>query len=370
MFKTILPGNNIVYHFIPYKNLDNHIHLIKATNCTLYIARLAQLQNCRIFIHGNNSSLFIGDSLMGNADIFVYEKSCVYIGNRIYINGHGGRQAIRCSGHSNIIIGNNCAISTDVEITTTDVHLIYDKNTRARINTEASIFIGDHVWLSREVKVFKKARISSGCICAARSIVTGHTYPPNSLISGVPGIIRKAGEIFWLSPSSYFFSEEEIKHYSLLEENNPMFRNACYIHTSGESISATDLETTLKSQQDSHSKISFLYDRLYSNCKHNRFAWMGDNNEPKLLEYKDRLSTLPVTSPPLPQKEENINIASSDIFVLLYERKIRRKLFFYRLMSHITFGQNKAHYKSKKKFLRQVLNKIDKLKITAERMFF
>jgi acetyltransferase-like isoleucine patch superfamily enzyme len=48
------------------------------------------------------------------------------------------------------------------------------------------IVIGDRVWIGAQCVVLKNARIGSGCIVAAGSVVTAGDYPPNSLLAGNP----------------------------------------------------------------------------------------------------------------------------------------------------------------------------------------
>lgn len=272
MYTTQIEGGNVIYHAIPFESLRNKIHFHSATACTVFIAPDAHMQACEIHLHGNNAAVFIGNSLMGRMQIYVYEQSCVYIGNKVYINEYINEH-IRCSGRANVVLGDSCALSVLVEISTTDVHLIYDRTSRKRINEEQSIFIGDHVWLGKEVKVYKRTCISSGCICASRSIVTKGIYPSNSLISGVPGQVKKTGDIFWLSPSSYHFTRADIERYSYLDENDELYLKATFSSNEEEMLSPFDIDATLKSLTSSRDKIAFLYDFLYLNVKQNRFAW-------------------------------------------------------------------------------------------------
>ena len=371
MFKTQLKEGNIIYHSIPYEQIRKRIHFGNVSNCTVFIAPNARLQECDSPLEGDHAAAFIGNAQMGKAELHISEQSCVYIGDKTYLNGGTNAQFIPCCGRSNIIIGNSCAISTAVEITNTDVHLIYNKSSRSRINEEGSIFIGDHVWLGREAKVFRRACISSGCIAAARSLVTGKVFPANSIISGIPGRTNKQGEIFWLSPASLLFTDADIKHYSRLEAKDKMYINACYEANKGQCLSPADLDVTLKSLTNSHDKIAFLYDKIYLNKSHNRFCW--DNctwpAEGSIITYDDAFSRLK-NKPEEAKSASTDSIATphlspADITAILYAGEIKRKWLYYGFMSIITFGWRRSFYRDKKRRMRQLKKRLIELKKDA-----
>ena len=369
MYKTQLDGGNVVYHSKPFDNLRNQIKFHNATNCTVYVAAKADLEVAVINCYGCNAAVFIGNSRLGKLEAHVYECGCLYIGDSVFINPYGGTQPLRCAGRANVIVGNGCFISTSVEITTTDVHLIYDKESRNRINQEASIFIGDHVWLSREVKVFKNARISSGCICGARALVSGTKAPANSLIAGVPGRIKKQGNVVWLRPSSYFFSDEDIERYEHLSADNPFYLDACYAPEEREMISPADIDATLKSLKSSEQKISFLYDTLFQNVKHNRFVWDLVNAETngQVLKYNDTFSSLKFEAGTTEVlcKPVVSEIRNDELLNLICEKYIKQKFLYYRFMSHLCFWHKKNHYVSKKRRFKQLLKEIRKTRMSV-----
>lgn len=66
-----------------------------------------------------------------------------------------------------------------------DPHLIYDINTKKRINNTKSIFIGDHVWLGQSVIILKGTQIASGSIVGAMGLVSETMIPSNECWGGV-----------------------------------------------------------------------------------------------------------------------------------------------------------------------------------------
>ncbi len=90
-----------------------------------------------------------------------------------------------------IIIGEDCMISSQVYISLSDIHPIYDRGSGQRLNPAASVVVGDHVWAGLRCMIMKGARIGDGGVIAAGAIVSGQT-PPNAIVAGVPGrIVRE-----------------------------------------------------------------------------------------------------------------------------------------------------------------------------------
>ncbi|GFH43485.1 hypothetical protein Hs30E_20740 [Lactococcus hodotermopsidis] len=79
-------------------------------------------------------------------DFHVYNNNVVYIGRNNYFNQ---RFYMNISEDTNLLIGDGRLFSFDCTIRTSDAHLIYDMNTKERINHGKSIFIGAHVWISQ-----------------------------------------------------------------------------------------------------------------------------------------------------------------------------------------------------------------------------
>ena len=99
--------------------------------------------------------------------------------------------ALQVHEMGSITIGRDCMISTLVYLSVSDIHPIYDRTTGERINPAASITIGDHVWLGLRSMIMKGARIESGAVVAAGSIVSG-TVPANAVVAGSPArVIRE-----------------------------------------------------------------------------------------------------------------------------------------------------------------------------------
>lgn len=91
-----------------------------------------------------------------------------------------------------IVIGDDCMISTQVYLSLSDIHPIYDLASGNRINPAASVTVGRHVWLGLRSMVMKGATIGDGSIVAAGAIVSGDVAT-NVVVAGIPARVVRAG---------------------------------------------------------------------------------------------------------------------------------------------------------------------------------
>jgi len=90
-----------------------------------------------------------------------------------------------------IRFGEDCMISSQVYVSLSDIHPIYDRATGQRLNPAASVVVGDHVWAGLRCMIMKGARIGDGAVVAAGAIVSGEA-PANAIIAGIPGrVVRQ-----------------------------------------------------------------------------------------------------------------------------------------------------------------------------------
>src|SRR5699024_8580735 len=106
-----------------------------------------------------------------------------------------------------VVIGRDAMFSSGVTFRTADPHLVYSTQTHRRINNSASIWIGDHVGIGQEVLCLKGARIGSGSILAARSVVTKEV-PSNSTAAGTPARVV-GSDVFWTRPTVHGYTKEQ-----------------------------------------------------------------------------------------------------------------------------------------------------------------
>lgn len=106
--------------------------------------------------------------------------------------GIGDCAHIGCSG--GVTFGNN--VITGPYLTChSQEHITDDLETPIRLQgtREAEVVVGDDVWIGARVTLLSGAQVGDGCIVAAGSVVRG-TFPPRSVIGGVPARILKSRE--------------------------------------------------------------------------------------------------------------------------------------------------------------------------------
>lgn len=156
----------------------------------LYICDRAKIENCLIEFRGSGSTLVVGPKAnVRNTRVTISGKrSLVVIGAATTI---GGAHMIAAEQRS-IFIGDDCMLSNDIIIRTSDSHGIFDIATGERLNVAKDVILGAHVWLGNGVRLNKGSYIAPGCIVAQASVVSGIQTTASSIYGGVPSrLIRK-----------------------------------------------------------------------------------------------------------------------------------------------------------------------------------
>ncbi|MHC1727610.1 MAG: hypothetical protein AB9866_16675 [Syntrophobacteraceae bacterium] len=138
--------------------------------------------------NGNGSEIVIDEDVVFNGIVTISSGCKIYVGKGTRMN-HVCRFSML--EPSSITIGKDCLFS-NVFFRTSDGHVIYDVSSGERINPPADIVVGDHVWLSEDVKIYKGCRIENWAIIGGGSIVTGH-IPAESICAGIPARVVRTG---------------------------------------------------------------------------------------------------------------------------------------------------------------------------------
>lgn len=162
-------------------------------------------KNKRVNIHIDNSFIFnnsddieIGESVnIGAYNVFCVvaypgtnHKPILKIGAHTYI---GEQNNIRATGGS-ITIGNNCLISQQVSMVSSDHGIAKDVLIRKQLwTTKGDIVIEDDVWIGCSSQILSGVTIGKGAVIAAGSLVN-KDVPPNAIVAGVPAKVMKYRE--------------------------------------------------------------------------------------------------------------------------------------------------------------------------------
>ncbi|MBK5442691.1 acyltransferase [Peribacillus sp. TH24] len=151
---------------------------------------MSYLQNCSLYIQGNNNKITIGENVrVRQGDLYIEDdNNLIKIGNSTSIMGY---THIAVTEGKKAIIGEECMFSSDVVIRTGDSHSIID-NGGSRVNQARDVIIGDHVWLGNKTTILKGSTISSNSIVGTGSIVTKEFKKANVILVGNPAkIVRE-----------------------------------------------------------------------------------------------------------------------------------------------------------------------------------
>lgn len=183
--------------------IDRKGALIKSTRSTINgnnnrisLQYNAKISKCTFTISGDHNSVIIetGARIDGVAFVITSNDCTIRIGQRTRIYNNTHIAAIEDNSH--VSIGNDCLISSNVDIRTGDSHSVIDVKTGNRTNFAKNIFIGDHVWIGAKVDILKGSHIHDNCIIGMKSIVT-KTIPANSIAVGNPARLVKS-DVVWI----------------------------------------------------------------------------------------------------------------------------------------------------------------------------
>jgi len=168
------PGGS---HAITIEGEDNVIQLGAATRLGV-----------NLVVRGNRNTVEVGEAchLHGFVNVLCSDARLAIGDGTTMVQG-----SIQLHESGEVLVGRDCMISSQVYVSLSDIHPIYDRSSGRRINPAASVILGDHVWAGLRCMIMKGARIGEGGVIAAGAIVSGAT-PPHAIVAGVPGrVVRE-----------------------------------------------------------------------------------------------------------------------------------------------------------------------------------
>lgn len=160
--RVIGSGNKII---IPRNTLINNVVVdIVGNNCELVVGNNVRYSGGNFWFRDNNSKIIINDNCTIEGANLHAEEGCM------------------------ISVGENCMLSYDIDVRTSDSHSILDLHSNERINTAKDVVIGSKVWIGAKASILKGVTIKEGSIIGAHSIVT-KDVSQNCLAVGCPARI-------------------------------------------------------------------------------------------------------------------------------------------------------------------------------------
>lgn len=156
-------------------------------NNTLLIGDRFIANNLKIVFKGHNCRLIIGNDVRLTGHILIVGQGReVMIGDRTTAQG-----VYILSRDANVTIGADCMLSREIEIRSTDVHKIYDRDSGERVNPAADVHIANNVWIAARAIVSKGASVAQGCVIGAAAFVNKAHTEEHVVLAGAPANIVK-----------------------------------------------------------------------------------------------------------------------------------------------------------------------------------
>lgn len=157
------------------------------------IGRIQSLQSLIVDVRGDGNVIDIAASpRYGHVRMIVQDHSCVRVGANTTIE----QAYFLARDQTSITIGEDCMISFQVDVRTSDAHGIYDLESGERLNRSLDIEVDDHVWIGQGATLSKGARIASGAVVGFRAYVQKTNVAANTIVAGSPAREVRRG-IIW-----------------------------------------------------------------------------------------------------------------------------------------------------------------------------
>lgn len=237
----------------------------KGVNNILYCEGNVKLVGARFSFEGNNSLIYLSSAQYSQYSftLIIYNDSTFFIGRE---NNMSSPININIQENQNLIIGADCSISSGVNIRTADIHPMYNEQTKERINSAKSVFIGDHVWIGHLAYISRGAKIGSGAIIENYSFVPHNAkIPSNSLVVGNPVKIEKKDVFFTKDFLGYHKPEDS--------DNTKEYKSDVFIYefVNQETLDLDKIDQILKGLTVDD-RLEFVQKLFVRNKRKNRFT--------------------------------------------------------------------------------------------------
>lgn len=245
-------------------NLINSRVEFTGKNNILFCEDNINIVNSSIQFHGDNSVVYLCFTKSNYPlDIHIFQNSLIYIGRD---NKFSPVLHINVQEHQNLIIGDDCIIGSNCNIRTSDAHIVYDSNTKKRVNNSSSVLVGDHVWLAHQVYIEMGVHIGSGAILSNNSHAYKHSLlKSNYLYAGNPARVAQK-DVFFTKDYTGNFKEEDTLN--VMDYASRIF---LFSEVSGETLNFKKINQMI-SNFSPDERIDFIEKLFIQNKTHDRFS--------------------------------------------------------------------------------------------------
>ncbi|PMI35239.1 hypothetical protein BCT30_21535 [Enterovibrio norvegicus] len=144
---------------------------LKGNDITLKIGKNVEFTGGLLSAFQNTTTIFEESSTFGNGEFTVAEEKTLFVGK-------------------------DCMFAHGYDIRTSDMHPIYSRATGERLNHGKDIYIGNHIWLGRNVTILKGSYIADDTVVGTGSVVCKKHDTEHCVISGSPAQLIKE-DVVW-----------------------------------------------------------------------------------------------------------------------------------------------------------------------------
>ena len=245
--------------------ISNSTITFKGVNNILYCEGNVKIINAKFLFEGNNSIVYLSSSQYSQYSftLVIYNDSTFFIGRSGNLSSPIN---INIQESQNVIIGADCSLSSGVNIRTSDIHPIYDNQSKERINYAKSVFIGDHVWIGHLAYISRGVKIGSGAIVENYSFIPHNAkVPSNSLVVGNPARMEIKDVFYVKEFLGYHRAEDSL--------NTKDYKSNVFIYefVNQETLDLDKIDQILKSLTV-EDRLEFIQKLFVRNKRKNRFT--------------------------------------------------------------------------------------------------
>lgn len=214
--------------------------------------RRVLLEQSKITCFGNNNLILIYASSYSVKIIISAGHGCnLYIGENM---SNTLPTYLVTNERANIVIGREALFARGVWLRASDMHMLYDIESKERINGNKDVFIGRHVWLGQDVICLKGSIVGSGSCVGLGSLVSNRaSTETNAIYVGRPAKLIKTG-IKWRNKGTIPVTEEELDNgeYQIWEDEK------CIYNREEELSEIEKMKEKLSKLRDMEERITYL----------------------------------------------------------------------------------------------------------------